>query len=77
MPEGVSFATKGQLAKAMPQRAFEADVPARGVVADTVYGMTRGLRGWLEKRGHSYVMAVTSSKNIYHEGHQRQVGKVA
>jgi SRSO17 transposase len=77
VPEGVSFATKGQLAKAMLQRAFEADVPARWVVADTVYGMTRGLRGWLEKRGHSYVLAVTSSKGVYHEGTQRQVGKVA
>jgi SRSO17 transposase len=39
--------------------------------------MTRGLRGWLEKRGHSYVLAVTSSKSVYHEGHQRRVGKVA
>jgi SRSO17 transposase len=77
VPEGVSFATKGELAKAMLQRAFEAEVPAQWIVADTVYGMTRGLRGWLEKRGHSYVLAVTSSKSVYHEGHQRRVGKVA
>jgi SRSO17 transposase len=77
VPEGVGFATKGELAKRMLNRAFEAGVPARWVVADTVYGMTRGLRGWLEKRGHSYVLAVTSSKSVYHEGHQRRVGKVA
>ncbi len=73
----MGFATKGELAKAMLNRAFEAGVPARWVVADTVYGMTRGLRGWLEKRERSYVLAVTSSKSVYHEGHQRQVGKVA
>src|SRR5918994_2255831 len=77
VPEGVGFATKGELAKEMLQRAFEAGVPARWSVADTVYGMTRGLRGWLEKRERSYVLAVTSSKGIYYEGRQRQVGKIA
>ena len=76
VPEGVRFATKGELAKEMLNRAFEAGVPARWVVADTVYGMTRGLRGWLEQKS-SYVLAVTSSKSVYHEGHQRRVGKVA
>jgi SRSO17 transposase len=77
VPEGVGFATKGELAKAMLQSAFEAGVPARWVVADTVYGMTRGLRGWLEERERSYVLAVTSSKSVYHEDHQRRVGEVA
>jgi SRSO17 transposase len=77
VPEGVGFATKGELAKAMLNRAFEAGVPARWIVADTVYGMTRGLRGWLEKRERSYVVAVISSKGVYHKGRQRQVGKVA
>ena len=77
VPEGVSFATKGELAKAMLHRAFEADVPARWIVADTVYGMTRGLRGWLENRERSYVLAVTASKGVYHEGRQRQVRTVA
>jgi SRSO17 transposase len=77
VPEGVRFATKGELAKAMLKRAFEAGVPARWVVADTVYGMTRGLRGWLEKRACSYVLAVTSSKSVCHEGTQRRVGTVA
>jgi SRSO17 transposase len=73
----VGFATKGELAKAMLNRAFEADVPAQWIVADTVYGMTRGLRGWLEKRERSYVLAVTSSKSVYYEGTQKRVGKVA
>jgi SRSO17 transposase len=77
VPEGVGFATKGELAKRLLKRAFEADVPARWIVADTVYGMTRGLRGWLEERERSYVMAVTSSKGIYHEGRQRRVGEIS
>lgn len=48
VPEEVGFATKGKLAKRMLGRAFEAGVPARWVVADTVYGTARGLREWLE-----------------------------
>jgi SRSO17 transposase len=47
VPEEVHFATKGELAKRMLKRAFETGVPARWVVADTVYGTARGLRGWL------------------------------
>jgi SRSO17 transposase len=77
VPEGVRFATKGELTKAMLERAFEAGVPARWVVADTVDGMTRGLRGWLEERERSYVLTVTSSKSVYHEGTQRQGPTVA
>ena len=36
VPEEVRFATKGELAKELLKGAFEADVPARWVVADTV-----------------------------------------
>ena len=72
VPEEVRFATKGELAKRMLKRAFEAGVPARWVVADTVYGTARGLRGWLEKRGRCYVLAVPETQGVYHEGSQRQ-----
>ena len=50
---------KGELAKRMLRRAFEVGVPARWVVADTVYGTARGLRGWLKSRERCYVLAVT------------------
>lgn len=77
VPEEVSFATKGELAKRMLGRAFESKVPARWVVADTVYGTARGLKGFLEDRGYSYVLAVPETKGIYHEGRQRQAKTVA
>ena len=35
VPEGVGFATKGELAKEMLRRTFEAGVPARWVVWPT------------------------------------------
>src|SRR5215216_5443563 len=75
--EEVRFATKGELAKEMLRRAFEARVPARWVVADTVYGTARGLRGWLEEQGRSYMLAVPATKGIYHEGRQQQARSLA
>ncbi len=77
VPEEVRFATKGELAKEMLGRAFEAKVPARWVVADTVYGTARGLRGWLEEQGCSYVLAVPGTKGVYHEDRQRQAQSLA
>ena len=77
VPEEVRFATKGKLARVMLGRVFEAEVPARWVVADTVYGAARGLRGWLEERGRWYVLAVPATQGIYHEGSQRQARTVA
>jgi SRSO17 transposase len=77
VPEEVRFAKKGELARRMLERAFEAGVPARWVVADTVYGTARGLRGWLEKRGIWYVLAVPGTRGLYHEGRQQQAQTVA
>lgn len=77
VPEEEGFATKGKLAREMLRRAFDAGVPARWVVADTVYGTARGLREWLEKRGRSYVLAVPATRGVYHDGRQRQARTVA
>jgi SRSO17 transposase len=77
IPQTVRFSTKGELAKEMLGRAFEAEVPARWVVADTVYGTARGLRGWLEERERSYVLAVPATQGVYHAGRQRQVRALA
>jgi SRSO17 transposase len=77
VPAAVRFATKGELAKKMLKRAFEAGVPARWVAADTVYGTARGLREWLEKRGSWYVLAVPETRGVYHQGRQRQVRTLA
>jgi SRSO17 transposase len=77
VPEEARFATKGELAKRMLRRAFEAEVPAQWVVADTVYGTARGLRGWLEEQRRSYVLAVPETQGVYHAGRQRQARALA
>jgi SRSO17 transposase len=61
VPEEVEFATKGELARKMLQRAFEAGVPASWVTGDEVYGNDGKLRRWLQEREKSYVLAVSRS----------------
>lgn len=60
----VTFSTKPQLAKTMLARALAADVPARWVTADEVYGSDRHLRMWLETKGIGHVLAVKSNEPL-------------
>jgi len=65
IPETAGLATKGALAKAMLARAFAADVPARWVVADEVYGNDGALRRWLHEQERAYVLAVSRVHMIW------------
>ena len=73
VPEKVRFATKGQLAKVMLRRAFEAEVPAKWVVADSIYGADSKFRTWLEGCGKYYVLAVHKTTGVWHAGRRYQV----
>jgi SRSO17 transposase len=64
VPEQVGFQTKPQLARVMLERALDAEVPAAWVTADEVYGGDPALRGWLEGRGMSYVLAVKGTEPL-------------
>jgi SRSO17 transposase len=77
VPEEVSFATKGKLAKRMLQRALQNDVPAKWVVADTVYGTARGSAGLAGETGTFVRAGRAGTQGVYHEGRQRQVQTVA
>jgi SRSO17 transposase len=58
VPAAVAFRTKPHLALEMIERALDAEVPARWVVADEVYGSAGKLRRALEARDQAYVLAV-------------------
>ncbi len=62
VPATVTFRTKPQLALEMIERALDADVPARWVVGDVVYGSDGKLRRALEARDQAYALAVTRSE---------------
>lgn len=74
VPEGVEFATKPQLAKAMLERAFEAEVPMSWVTGDEVYS---SLRVWLEERGVSHVLAIKSNEALWTDSGFAQVSASA
>jgi SRSO17 transposase len=64
IPDGVEFASKADLAKAMLGRALDAAVPASWVTADEAYGKDGSLRNWLEQRRTGYVVAVPKSQAV-------------
>jgi SRSO17 transposase len=72
VPEGVRFANKLKLAKRMLERAFEADVPASWVVADSFYGRSHDFRSWLEKRGCPYAVMVPKTNAVRYRGRRRK-----
>ena len=76
VPDEVGFATKPQLARNMLQRALEAEVRARWVVADSVYGDTRRLGVWLEEHEQAYVMAVSGKAHVWRGFYQPKVGEI-
>jgi SRSO17 transposase len=69
IPASVAFATKIELARAMLARAFDAKIPVRWVVGDSVYGHD-DLRTWLEERGRRYVLGVPCTHLIWTMGQQ-------
>src|SRR5258708_6758597 len=66
----------GELAQRMLARAFAAEVPAKWVVGDTVYGYDE-MRSWLEEQGRNYVLAVPETHLIWIAGQPQPVGLVA
>ncbi len=76
IPDGVAFATKGELAQGMLARAFAAGVPAAWVVGDAVYGR-EGLRRWLEAERRAYVLAVANDHGVWTAGEQVEAHTLA
>src|SRR4051795_13391264 len=64
VPEEVAFANKVELAKGMLQRAFEAGVTPRWVLADSFYGRSHEFREWLEQRGRAYAVMVPKTNAV-------------
>jgi SRSO17 transposase len=75
VPEEVAFANKVELAKRMLQRAFEAGVPARWVLADSFYGRSHEFRAWLEKRGRAYAVMVPKTNAVPLGGRKKKKKK--
>lgn len=74
--DDVTFSTKGELARRMLTRVFEANIPAGWVAGDTVYGYDE-IRLWLDEQGKNYVVAVPETHLIWMAGRHQPLGYVA
>jgi SRSO17 transposase len=72
VPEATRFATKIELAQQMLARAFDADVPARWVVADAFYGRSHALRRWLEVCGRPYALMIPKTNAVWYRGRRER-----
>src|SRR5215204_4046506 len=73
IPEELVFRNKVELAEGMLERAFEADVPARWVVADSFYGRSHAFRVWLEERGRPYAVMVPKTNAVPLAGRKKKI----
>src|ERR671916_2233542 len=73
IPEELVFRNKVELAEGMLERAFEADVPARWVVADSFYGRSHAFRAWLEERGRPYAVMVPKTNAVPLGGRKKKI----
>ena len=76
VPEGVEFKTKPQLALRMIKDATGAGVPYRWATGDCVYGNSRVLREWLERKQKGYVLCVSRSEYIEDGSQYTSVGYI-
>jgi len=76
VPEEVAFANKVELAKRMLERAFEAGVPTRWVVADSFYGRSHEFREWLEERGRAYAVMVPKTNMVPLAGREKKIERL-
>ncbi len=65
VPQEIIFATKGELARTMLERAFGAGVPAAWTSSGGSYGEEAELQRWLEAAGRSYLLAVSPSHELW------------
>jgi len=73
VPQEVVFESKIELAEEMLGRAFEAQTPARWVVADSFYGRSGNFRGWLEERGQPYAVMIPKTNAVSLDGRKKKI----
>jgi SRSO17 transposase len=76
VPEEIVFRNKVELAEQMLQRAFEAEVPAGWVLADSFYGRSHAFREWLEERGQPYAVMVPKTNAVPLGGRKKKIERL-
>ncbi len=58
-------------------RAFRAEVPARWVVADSLYGRSHEFREWLEQRQRPYAVMVPKTNTVPLDERKEKIEQLA
>jgi len=77
VPATVRFASKMNLALQLLARAGTAQVPARWVVADCLYGRVHQFRAWLAQQGRASVVGVIPAQRVTYAGRGQRAQAVA
>ena len=77
VPDEVTFATKPELGRQMLERALAADVPARWVTGDSIYGGDRRLRLWLEEQQRWFVLGIAKDEPLWSGFYQQRADERA
>ncbi|HET7269486.1 MAG TPA: IS701 family transposase, partial [Rubrobacter sp.] len=73
IPQELAFRNKVELAEGMLERAFEAGIHARWVLADSFYGRSHAFRAWLEERGRPYAVMVPKTNAVPLKGGKKKI----
>jgi SRSO17 transposase len=76
VPEELVFRNKVELAEQMLERAFDAGVGARWVLADSFYGRSHAFRAWLEERGQPYAVMVPKTNAVPLGGRKKKIERL-
>ena len=76
IPEELAFRNKIGLAEGMLERAFEAGIHARWVLADSFYGRSHAFRAWLEERSRPYAVMVPKTNAVPLEGGKKKIERL-
>ncbi|GHP00477.1 hypothetical protein KSF_105240 [Reticulibacter mediterranei] len=77
VPDGVTFATKPELAQRMLERTLGPGLPVAWVMGDAVYGSAQSLRMALEERQQAYALAVACKEYVEVQGVRKRVDQLA
>jgi SRSO17 transposase len=70
VPKGITFATKGEMARAQIEAALAAGIPRGPVLMDAGYGDEAALRDWLSARELVYAVGIRPATAVWCDEHQ-------
>lgn len=69
----MTFQTKPQIAQELLARVWDEGIPMQGVVGDTLYGNSPGLRDAIQQHGRCYALAIGAYHHVMPTEHKQAI----